>query len=216
MKRRNFAKFLGVTSAVGFLAGKADAVNLKRPNIIFILVDDMGWSDIGCYGGEIETPNLDFLADNGIRFTQMHNTAKCFPSRACLLTGVYAQQCNMSKKFEGIHNAITIGDLTRSVGYRTLASGKHHSQESLYEKGFDHYWGLRDGCCNFFNPGERRPVNQSLRKKNHSNVSLFLMRRFISPIPRPKRIFIPPTILPNGRSIGWISIKEKRSLICSI
>lgn len=174
MKRRNFAKFLGVTSAVGFLAGKADAVNLKRPNIIFILVDDMGWSDIGCYGGEIETPNLDFLADNGIRFTQMHNTAKCFPSRACLLTGVYAQQCNMSKKFEGIHNAITIGDLTRSVGYRTLASGKHHSQESLYEKGFDHYWGLRDGCCNFFNPGERRPGEpEPAQKKPQQRVFVF-------------------------------------------
>jgi len=62
----------------------------QRPNIIFILVDDMGYSDIGCYGGEIKTPNLDRLAARGMRFTQMHNTSKCYPSRACLLTGVYA------------------------------------------------------------------------------------------------------------------------------
>ena len=128
----------------------------NRPNIIFILVDDMGYSDIGCYGGEISTPNIDQLAQGGIRFTQMHNTSKCFPSRACLLTGVYAQQCGMAKSYNGIVNAVTLGDVARSAGYRTLASGKHHSNESLYEKGFDRYFGLRDGASNHFNPGLQR------------------------------------------------------------
>ncbi len=76
--------------ALIYVAGISPAVDAqKKPNIIFILVDDMGWSDVGCYGGEINTPNIDGLAKEGIRFTQCYNTAKCFPSRATLLTGVY-------------------------------------------------------------------------------------------------------------------------------
>lgn len=133
------------------------AASGARPNIVLILVDDMGWSDIGCYGGEVATPNLDRLASEGIRFTQMHNTSKCFPSRACLLTGVYAQQCGMDREYDRIRNAVTLGEVLRTAGYRTLATGKHHCRESLYDRGFDRYYGLRDGCCNFFNPGERRP-----------------------------------------------------------
>ena len=71
----------------------------------------MGFSDIGCYGGEVNTPHLDRLAENGLRFTNMYNTSKCFPSRACLLTGVYAQQCGMGRSPKGIKNAITLADL---------------------------------------------------------------------------------------------------------
>ncbi len=129
----------------------------NRPNIIFILVDDMGWSDLGCFGSEIDTPNLDRLAMQGVRFTQMYNTAKCFPSRACLLTGVYAQQNGNSENHGKLENAVTLGEVLRSAGYRTFASGKHHGTENLYDRGFDHYYGLRDGCCNFFNPGVQRP-----------------------------------------------------------
>ena len=127
-----------------------------RPNIIFILVDDMGWSDLGCYGSEINTPTIDSLAAKGVRFTQMYNTAKCFPSRACLLTGVYAQQNGNSEDFGELLNSVTLGEVLRDAGYRTLASGKHHGTENLYDRGFDHYYGLRDGCCNFWNPGVRR------------------------------------------------------------
>jgi arylsulfatase A-like enzyme len=142
------------------------SIAADRPNIIFILVDDMGYSDIGCYGGEINTPNLDRMAQQGIRFTQMHNTSKCFPSRACLLTGVYAQQCGMHKGFSGIRNAVTLGDVLRSAGYRTLASGKHHSKQSLYDMGFDRWFGLRDGCSNHFNPGNQRPGEPKPAQKN--------------------------------------------------
>ncbi|MCK5703491.1 MAG: sulfatase-like hydrolase/transferase, partial [Cyclobacteriaceae bacterium] len=102
----------------------------EKPNILLILVDDMGWSDIGCYGGEVKTPNLDRLAENGIRFTQMHNTSKCFPSRASLLTGVYAQQCGYDKTYkQPIRNAVTIGEVLQTAGYRTLWAGKHHGIE---------------------------------------------------------------------------------------
>lgn len=128
----------------------------KTPNIVLILCDDMGFSDLGCYGSNVQTPNLDNLAEKGLRFNQFHNTAKSFPSRACLLTGVYAQDCGMDKHHDTIRNAVTIAEVLKTAGYRTLAVGKHHGKENLYHRGFDRYFGLRDGCCNYWNPGEQR------------------------------------------------------------
>jgi arylsulfatase A-like enzyme len=129
-----------------------------KPNIILICADDLGWSDIGCYGSEVQTPNLDKLGDGGIRFTRFHNTSKCFPSRACLLTGVYAQQNGYSKTYKNpITNAVTLGEVLRTAGYRTLWSGKHHGLENPVTRGFDRYYGLKDGACNYFNPGNQRP-----------------------------------------------------------
>lgn len=128
----------------------------SKPNIIVILADDMGFSDLGCYGSEIHTPNLDRLATNGLRFTQFYNTSKCFPSRACLLTGVYAQQAGMGRKPTKITNAVTLAEVVRTAGYRTLMTGKHHGTENPFDRGFDRYYGLRDGACNFFNPGRQR------------------------------------------------------------
>lgn len=145
-----------ILRAVLFLiAWLGAAAAADKPNIIFILVDDMGWSDLGCYGSEIETPHIDSLAKGGLRCTQFYNTAKCNTSRACLLTGTYAQDCGMMAPAK-MKNAVTLGEVIRTAGYRTLASGKHHGTESLFERGFDHYYGLRDGCCNFWNPGNRR------------------------------------------------------------
>jgi arylsulfatase A-like enzyme len=130
----------------------------QKPNIILISADDLGWSDIGCYGSEVQTPNLDKLGEGGLRFTRFHNTSKCFPSRACLLTGVYAQQSNYHKHHRNpITNAVTLGEVLRTAGYRTLWSGKHHGLENPVTRGFDRYYGLKDGACNFFNPGEQRP-----------------------------------------------------------
>ena len=130
----------------------------ELPNIILIAADDLGWSDLGCYGSEISTPNIDQLAKQGIRFTQFHNTSKCFPSRACLLTGVYAQQNGYSKTYtEPLKNAVTLGEVLREAGYITLWSGKHHGVENPIYRGFDHYYGLKDGACNHFNPGVQRP-----------------------------------------------------------
>lgn len=128
----------------------------EPPNIIFILTDDLGYSDIGAYGAEIATPNLDQLADNGIRFTGMHNTSKCFPSRAVLLTGLYAQQANMHESPKDFQNSIMFGEVLSRAGYRTLFVGKHHGTDNPYEWGFDHYWGMRDGATSYFNPGLQR------------------------------------------------------------
>lgn len=134
-----------------------DSSKEEKPNIVLILADDLGWSDIGCYGSEIETPNLDWLAANGVRFTQMYNTSKCFPSRATLLTGLYAQQVGYEASYQQpLINGITLGELLKSVGYRTLWVGKHHGFDHPMDRGFDRYYGLKDGASNHFNPGLRR------------------------------------------------------------
>lgn len=130
----------------------------QLPNIILISADDLGWSDLGCYGSEISTPHIDQLAAQGMRFTSFYNTSKCFPSRACLLTGIYAQQSGYDLSYrEPLKNAVTLGEVLRNAGYITLWSGKHHGLENPIYRGFDHYYGLKDGACNHFNPGEQRP-----------------------------------------------------------
>ncbi len=139
----------------------------ELPNIILISADDLGWSDLGCYGSEVKTPNIDRLAQEGIRFTQFHNTSKCFPSRACLLTGVYAQQSGYDRSFkEPLKNAVTLGEVLRNAGYITLWSGKHHGLENPIYRGFDHYYGLKDGACNYFNPGVQRPGEGAPARKS--------------------------------------------------
>jgi arylsulfatase A-like enzyme len=139
------------------------------PNVILILVDDMGFSDLGAYGSEIETPHIDRLAFEGIRFSNAYNTSKCFPSRASLITGLYSQQTAYNKSFhQPMSNAITLGELFKLKEYTTLWSGKHHSRENPVDRGFDHYSGLLDGAANHFNPGlqregEGQPAQKGLR-----------------------------------------------------
>ncbi len=143
----------------------------KKPNIILISTDDLGWSDIGCYGSEGQTPNLDKLGEGGMRFTAFHNTSKCFPSRACLLTGVYAQQSNYHKGFNTpLTNAVTLGEVLRTAGYITLWSGKHHGLENPITRGFDRYYGLKEGACNHFNPGIQRPGEGVPARKGRNGI----------------------------------------------
>lgn len=157
---KNLLRFFIFSILFGFLL-KNNTVAQEphpKPNIILICADDLGWSDLGCYGSEIKTPNLDKLAETGMRFTQFYNTSKCFPSRACLLTGVYAQQCNYHESSRNpIVNAVTIGEVLQDAGYRTLWSGKHHGLENPVYRGFNRYYGLKSGACNYFNPGKQRP-----------------------------------------------------------
>ena len=136
------------------LNGKAaEQKNDDRPNIVLILVDDMGYSDIGCYGGEINTPNLDQLAGEGMRFTQFYNTAKCVPTRACLLTGLYHQQ---TENLRITNNNITLAEALKSAGYSTMMSGKWHlghwreEKGTPVDRGFDRFFGFLGGAINFF------------------------------------------------------------------
>ncbi|WP_372719707.1 arylsulfatase [Novipirellula sp.] len=138
-------------SAVGFLLAAASPLQAKRPNIVFILADDSGYSDVGCYGGEIATPHLDALAENGLRFTQFYNTARCWPTRAALMTGFYAQQVHrdalpkLGGGGRGVRQswAKLIPEYLEPHGYRSYHSGKWHIDGKVLDAGFD-----RSYCVN--------------------------------------------------------------------
>jgi arylsulfatase len=124
-----------------------------KPNVVIILADDLGFSDLGCYGGEIQTPNLDRLAADGLRFTQFYNTARCDPSRAALLTGYYAQQVNRDPPGRRPKWATLLPNLLRPAGYHSYHSGKWHLDGPVRKGGFersylvvdqDRYFGPRN------------------------------------------------------------------------
>lgn len=134
-----------------------------RPNIVLIMCDDMGFSDIGCYGGEVDTPNLDRLAAEGLRFRTFYNNAKCEHTRASLLTGHWWHHVGASASVH--YRAPTFGERMREAGYRTLMVGKWHAGQTPYQRGFDRYYGLTDGCCNYWNPGHARAGEPEPAKK---------------------------------------------------
>ena len=155
-----------------WLAAAASPTEGKRPNIVVVLTDDMGFSDLGCYGGETQTPNLDRLAAGGLRFTQFYNTARCCPTRASLLTGLYPHQAAVGhmmedKGLDGYHgdlsrNAVTIAEVLRTAGYATYAAGKWHvtpfqakgdaKHNWPLQRGFTRYYGIIGGAANYFDP----------------------------------------------------------------
>lgn len=135
----------------------------QRPNIILILADDMGFSDLGCYGSEINTPNLDRLAEEGLRFTQFYNAARCMPTRTSLLTGLHPHQAGCRQTFDengkqswGHLNdhCVTFAEALKPAGYKSYATGKWGVSEVHphwpIDRGFDRYYGLISGACNYF------------------------------------------------------------------
>jgi arylsulfatase A-like enzyme len=144
---------------------------MKRPNVVLVLVDDMGFSDIGCYGGEIRTPNLDRLGASGVRLAQFYNTARCSPSRASLLTGLHPHQTGIGiltndtrpRGYAGTINdrCVTLAEVLKAAGYATCLSGKWHLAAEIRtpnaawptRRGFDRFFGTLTGCGSFFDPG---------------------------------------------------------------
>jgi arylsulfatase len=152
----------------------------KKPNIIVMMVDDLGYSDLGCYGGDISTPNIDSLGYNGLRFTQMYNGARCCPSRAALLTGLHPHQAGIGQMtadlgvpaYQGYlrEGCVTIAEVMKTAGYRTMISGKWHVSGSWdnrnrdnwilgdkkhplpKQRGFDRSFGLLNAADSFWNP----------------------------------------------------------------
>lgn len=156
------------------IACSSMALGADRPNIIVILSDDMGFCDIGCYGSEIQTPNLDALAAGGLRFTQFYNTARCCPSRAALLTGLYSHQAGVGHMTDSHHDldgylgdlndkCVTIPQVLKPAGYATYMVGKWHVTSHTgpegpkfnwpMQRGFDRYYGTILGAGSFFDPG---------------------------------------------------------------
>ncbi|MBM7566653.1 sulfatase-like hydrolase/transferase [Paenibacillus sacheonensis] len=142
----------------------------QRPNVLLILNDDMGYSDIGCYGGEVSTPNLDRLAANGLRFSQFYNTARCSPTRASLLTGLHPHQTGVGilvdddgpEGYAGNLNqrGVTIAEVLKAQDYHTYMSGKWHVATDIFnpndtwprQRGFDRYYGIITGAADYYQP----------------------------------------------------------------
>ena len=141
--------------AVGWSAEKG-----RPPNIVVIMSDDMGYSDIGCYGSEINTPTLDSLAANGLRFTQFYNTARCCPTRASLLTGLYPHQTGVGHMVKDRgqdgyrgnlnRNCVTIAEVLKLAGYTTYATGKWHVTKESKPDGPKNNWPLQRGFSGFY------------------------------------------------------------------
>lgn len=173
-----------VTVALVACSGGQSSKNEKqdiRPNIVIIMADDLGYSDIGCYGGEIQTPNLDGLAANGVRFTQFYNASRCCPTRASLLTGKYPHQVGLARNGQTLsRNAATIAEVLKANGYHTGMAGKwhlsrtkaldnheeqllwlsHRKDSSIFaplesypsNRGFEEHWGVIWGVVDYFDP----------------------------------------------------------------
>ena len=181
---RNLRTFTALGCAIACLSGWGSAS--AKPNIVIVMADDMGYSDIGCYGGEIRTPNLDRLAANGLRFTQFYNAGRCCPTRASLLTGLYAHQAgigHMTSENEQLRfdlgypgyrgylnrSCVTIAEALKPAGYKTLMTGKWHvgTFEGMWpvDRGFEQYYGIVRGASNFF-----RPAPEKLLVRNRERI----------------------------------------------
>ncbi|HYE17959.1 MAG TPA: arylsulfatase [Tepidisphaeraceae bacterium] len=164
------------------------ATAAPRPNVIVIMADDMGYSDLGCFGSEIATPNLDKLAMGGVRFSQFYNTARCCPTRAALLTGLYPHQAGVGhmvddKKlpgYQGMLNdrCVTIAEALRPAGYRTYMTGKWHVTREVkpdgprtnwpLQRGFDRLYGTIQGGGNYWDPAMLIRDNTPITPENDS------------------------------------------------
>lgn len=180
MNRRRFLALAGATVASS-CTGIMPAAT-RRPNIVLIMVDDMGYSDLGCYGGEIPTPNIDRLAENGLKFTQFYNTARCCPTRASLMTGLHPHQTgvggmtNSPKREKDIskseygytgflnRDCVTIAEVLKSAGYHTYMTGKWHlgyhaGDRWPLQRGFDRFYGINAGACSYLDPQPPRGLS---------------------------------------------------------
>ncbi|WP_437187135.1 arylsulfatase [Planctomicrobium sp. SH668] len=172
LKPSSFLTVLLAIALQGTAAMTFGADPAKRPNVILIMSDDMGFSDLGAYGGDLQTPHLDALAHGGVRFTQFYNTARCCPTRASLLSGLYPHQAgigHMTSDYgtEGYRGdlskkCVTLAEVLRPAGYGTYMTGKWHVTPNLrqdgskhnwpLQRGFDKYYGTIAGAGNFYNP----------------------------------------------------------------
>lgn len=175
-----------IPAAFAIACGGLAAESAPRPDIVVILADDMGYSDLGCYGGEIPTPVLDGLASNGLRFTRFYNSARCCPTRASLLTGLHPHQAGIGHMTEdrgmpgyrGRLNdqCVTLAEVLRGAGYQTLMTGKWHVTLNPYsgkkeemdmetwplQRGFDRFYGTLAGGGNYFAPVSLTNGNEPL------------------------------------------------------
>jgi arylsulfatase A-like enzyme len=216
--RRDFLKMGVGVGAANLLSGIATAtagdIAATKPNIILILADDMGFSDIGCFGSEVATPNLDKLAAHGIRIRQFYNNPRCCPSRASIMTGLYAQQAGMGMMvadhgrypypgYAGILHAatLTIPEALKRAGYNTAMVGKWHlapetaegKQSWPLQRGFDKFWGMIQGASVYYESPHLMDGNEPLPPppKDKYLTDLWAERaaRFVTELGQEKKPF---------------------------
>ena len=143
-----------------FLFTGCSPTSESRPNIVLIIADDLAFSDLGSYGGEISTPHLDALANDGVRYTQFYTNPGCVATRASLYSGLYPAE-GLAKLRSGSPSLATLGELLKSSGYQTSLTGKwhlgHEKPNRPIDRGFDEHYGLLDGASNYFDPAIRDP-----------------------------------------------------------
>lgn len=174
-------KCVVLTIGVALTATPMFVKSAEQPNVVLILVDDMGYSDLGCYGSEISTPNIDALADQGVRFTQFYTASRSCPTRASLLTGLFQHQAGIGQMAEDPNpngdinndwgtegykgylnrNCVTIAEVLREAGYKTYMTGKWHvgyygKEKYPLQRGFDQFYGILAGAASYFKPSEGR------------------------------------------------------------
>ena len=212
--------FIFAACLLGILIGHfSNAQNKKakdnRPNILLIMSDDMGYSDIGCYGGEISTPNLDSLGMNGLRYTQIYNMGHCCPSRAALMTGLYPHQTGlgwMTDKNFGLpgfigeinNQCVTIAEVLKESGYQTLLTGKWHLTHNVnkdgpqynwpLQRGFDKFYGILTGAGNYYDPATLCRGNTLITPQN-------------DPVYQPDNFYFTEAISDN--SVSFLKSRQK-------
>lgn len=178
LMNRSFVFALALAALVSLPVNAADGP--RPPNIVHIISDDMGFSDLGCYGGEIETPNLDALARGGIRFTNYYVNNMCWPTRASLMTGLYPKTAlpKNGSADGGLHpDSTTLPQALKRAGYTTLMSGKWHLSDATepdgpnapHHRGFDHFYGTIHGASDFFAPADLQLDNQNMEHEWDGN-----------------------------------------------
>ncbi|MCD7970689.1 MAG: arylsulfatase [Alistipes sp.] len=208
---------LQLLSCAACLFPLAGAQAQQRPNIIVILTDDMGYSDLGCYGGTIDTPNLDALAANGLHYMQFYNTARSCPSRASLLTGLHPHQTGVGHmvdrddKEDGYRgdlnrSCVTLGEVMRATGYETYAVGKWHvamhrgpqgpKHNWPLQRGFDHFYGTIMGGGSFYDPASLCRGNDFITPEN-------------DPLYRPEEFYYTNAITDNA--LAFLTQREDRT-----
>ena len=233
--RRDFLRSIGIGAASLLASRLTKAADRPRPtNIVIIIGDDIGYSDFGCYGGEIQTPNIDKIAANGIRFTQFHSESMCAPTRVALLTGQY--------HIRGYNSGrnITIAEVLSKAGYRNCAVGKWHNagepilnRKAPLERGFDNFFGTPQGCGSFFAPltlsRDGKPAEDQWKKNKdfyYTDAISDNAVRYIKETPKEIPLFLytaftaahwPLHALPEDiekqkglYAIGWDKLRQQR------
>ncbi|MFP6855323.1 MAG: sulfatase-like hydrolase/transferase, partial [Opitutales bacterium] len=222
--------------AILFLASVSWHLAKAKPDVLLIMSDDMGYSDLGCFGGEIRTPHIDSLAKGGIRFTNFYSENMCWVSRASLLTGVYHR---VSLKDNALHpRCVSLPEVLRINGYKTLMSGKWHlagKNNAIYpnDRGFDRFYGILGGASSFFAPYSLSRDRKNVEREYRENAKYYFTRAiadnalgFLKEVPKnqPLFLYLPftaahwPLHAPSADiekykghyAMGWDKLREQR------